>query len=508
MKHWISAAAALVLAAPLWAQNAAGVSIWLQLPMNAKLAGPGRVHGTDERIFDLLSPDAASVTIVAEKGPLVHYTAAAWSETLAPEKRRAALSTLAEVWGPALRVDEESGGGSAPLSAAPSPRAATKGPTLDAALGLVPSSLVAGDHAGFYDGARALSGTGGEVDARPGADFSRLGPAKPPITFSSAKPEPPSASAEPYADLIEKAARASGIDPALLRAVVVAKSRYRSDRAYAGAYGLMGVSARNAKAYGYTVQQVLDPEINLKVGSDMLADLLKQFGGDVHRALAAYQAGPKRVLDSDGIPNDRDVRDFMNSVELALGPEARAAQVPVKTIRSPFKYEAQKDLIELAEQARKGRGVSRYRPLIERVAEPFGVDPRLMEAMVMQEDPSGNPNAVSQKGAQGLAQFMPATAADMGVKDAFDPVQSLRGMARYIKVLSKRERIHGDPVLIAAAYNSGMGTVERLGRVPRLPETMAYVRRVFNNYFTLTDDKIDVEAYMPPARASSKVAAR
>jgi soluble lytic murein transglycosylase-like protein len=240
----------------------------------------------------------------------------------------------------------------------------------------------------------------------------------------------------------------------------------------------------------------------------MLADLLKQFGGDVHRALAAYQAGPKKVLDSDGIPNDRDVRDFMNSVEQALGPEARAASVPVKTIRSPLRYGVQKDLIELAEQARKGSGVSRYRPLIEKVAEPFGVDPRLMEAMVMQEDPLGNPHAVSLKGAQGLAQFMPPTAADMGVKDAFDPVESLRGMARYIKVLSDRRRIHGDPVLIAAAYNSGMGTVERVGRVPRLQETMAYVRRVFNNYRVLTDEKIDVESYMPPSRASRKIAAR
>ncbi|MFI5349880.1 MAG: lytic transglycosylase domain-containing protein [Elusimicrobiota bacterium] len=497
MRHWISATAALMLAAPAGAQSSAGVSIWLQLPMSTKLAGPGRVQSGDERIFDLLSPDAASVTIVAEKGPLVHYTADKWSDAVAPEKRREMLSTLSKVWGPALHVDEASASATPSIERLP----ATKGPTLDSALGLVPSSLLDGDHAGFYDGARSVPGHAGEVHAQSSAEFSRSLSARPPAPKNSAKPEAPSPSAEPYADLIQTAAHAAGLDPALLRAVVVAKSRYRSDRASSGAYGLMGISARNAKAYGYTTQQILDPEINLKVGSEMLADLLRQFGGDVPRALAAYQAGPRKVLDSDGIPNDRDVKDFMGAVEVALGPRSRAAQVPVKPIRSPIKYGAQKDMIELAEQARKGSEVSRYRPLIEKVADQFGVDPRLMEAMVMQEDPSGNPEAVSPKGAEGLAQFMPKTAVDMGVENTFDPAQSLRGMAKYIKTLSDRRGIHGDPVLIAAAYNSGMRTVERVGRVPRLPETMAYVRRVFNNYSLLTDKKIDVEPYMPPARS-------
>ena len=69
-------------------------------------------------------------------------------------------------------------------------------------------------------------------------------------------------------------------------------------------------------------------------------------------------------------------------------------------------------------------------------------------------------------------------------------------MARHMKHLS--EVFGGDRVLIAASYNSGEGTVERVGRVPRYRETMAYVRRVFNNYFALTDQKIDIEPYMPP----------
>jgi soluble lytic murein transglycosylase-like protein len=504
MKPWLRAtAAALVLAAPAAAQSPAGVSVWLQLPMNAKFAAPGQAHDANALIFKLLGPDSDSVTIVAQDGPLVHYESPAWSPLVAEEERRAALSALSAHWGSALRIEEGSTGASVLASGPVAPPAGLKGPTLDSGLGLMPTSLLAGNHSGFYDGAKPVAGSGGVVSAGPGAGFSRLAPAKPMIAFSPLKPAPPAPPAGPYADQIERAARASGIDPALLRAVVVAKSRYRSDRAYAGAYGLMGVSARNAKAYGYTARQILDPETNLKVGSDMLADLLKQFGGDVNRALAAYQAGPRKVLDSDGIPNDRDVRDFMNSVQLALGPQARAASIPVKTIRSPLKYGVQKDLIELAEQARKGTGVSRYRPLIEKAAAQFDVDPRLMEAMVMQEDPSGNPDAVSPKGAQGLTQLMPPTAAALGVKNPFDPVESLRGMARHIKHLSRI--FNGDQVLIAASYNAGEGSVERAGRVPRFKETMAYVRRVFNNYDKLTDKKIDVEPYMPPSR---RVAAR
>lgn len=498
-----AALAGLALASPLSAQSVGAVSVWLQLPKGDAVS-PARARGADAVILKLLGPRAAKETLPAKagSGPLVHYRAPGWSERVPALERRAELSTLTAAWGPALRVEEQPSPAPA-RPGAPPPEALRPAPSLASALGLVPSSLLSGDHAGFYDGFKPAGGAlAGPVLGRASAGYV-LAPAAPASALSlSPRPEPPSpfgaptVLAYPYSGLIEKAARASGIDPALLRAVVSAKSAFSAGKVSAGAYGLMGISAHSAKAYGFTAKQLLDPEINLKVGSDILAGLLKQFGGDVHRALAAYQVGPLEVLRSGGIPRDREVRDFMNAVELALGPQARAASIPVKTIRSPLKYAVQKDLLELAEQARKGTGVSRYRPVIEKMAAEFGVDPKLMEAMVMQEDPSGNPRAVSPAGARGLAQLMPATAADLGVKNSFDPLQSLRGMARHMKHLS--EVFGGDRVLIAASYNSGEGTVLRLGRVPRYRETMAYVRRVFNNYFALTDTKVDVEPYMPP----------
>lgn len=501
-----AALAGLLLFSPLAAQNVAGVSVWLQLP-KAGAASPERTRSADALILKLLGPKANKETLPAKDGggPLIHYRSPAWSEQVPAFERRMELSTLTASWGPALRVEET--GASAPALAAAMPKGMTqKAPSLDSALGLVPGSLLSGDHAGFYDGFKPGAGSLADpVLGRPGSGaFAPLAAPtalafQPKLDVPSPLVAGPAVVDYPYRELIEKAAKASGIDPALLKAIVSAKSGFDAKRSVAGGYGLMGISARNAKIYGYTARQMLDPETNIKVGSDMLAGLLKQFGGDVHRALAAYQVGPLAVLRSGGVPNDREVRDFMNAVELSLGPQARAAQVPVKTIRSPLKYEVQKDLIELAQQARHGTGVSRYRPLIERMAAQFGVDSKLMEAMVMQEDPWGDPRRVSPAGARGLAQLMPDTAAQYGVRDSFDPLQSLRGMARYMKHLS--ERFGGDKVLIAASYNSGEGTVSRLGRVPRYKETMAYVRRVFNNYFALTDTKVDVEPYMPPPPA-------
>src|SRR5208282_2063491 len=92
MRPWIKAAAAalaLALTAPAAAQNASGVSVWLQLPKNAELGAPGRAQGANAQIIRLLGPDAATATFTKDEGLLVHYTAAAWSLQVPPEKRRA-----------------------------------------------------------------------------------------------------------------------------------------------------------------------------------------------------------------------------------------------------------------------------------------------------------------------------------------------------------------------------------------------------------------------------------
>jgi soluble lytic murein transglycosylase-like protein len=89
--------------------------------------------------------------------------------------------------------------------------------------------------------------------------------------------------------------------------------------------------------------------------------------------------------------------------------------------------------------------------------------------------------AVSKRGAAGLMQLMPPTAARFGVTDPFDPVQNIRGGTQYLQELLRR--FGNDVELALAAYNAGEAAVERYGRkVPPYPETIAYVPRVLRAY--------------------------
>lgn len=92
-----------------------------------------------------------------------------------------------------------------------------------------------------------------------------------------------------------------------------------------------------------------------------------------------------------------------------------------------------------------------------------------------------DPRAVSPKGATGLMQLMPDTAKRFGVTDRTDPLENLRGGARYLNVLMAM--FDNNLRLVIAAYNAGEGAVMRNGnRIPPYPETRAYVPRVLHYY--------------------------
>ncbi|MCP4309131.1 MAG: lytic transglycosylase domain-containing protein [bacterium] len=114
---------------------------------------------------------------------------------------------------------------------------------------------------------------------------------------------------------------------------------------------------------------------------------------------------------------------------------------------------------------------------IERAAHEAGLDPRLLAAMVWQES-RFQPDAVSHSGAIGLAQLMPATAEELGV-DPSDPVQNLRGGARYLAWTIKE---FGSIDLGLAAYNAGPTRVREADGIPNIAETQAYVPRVLDYY--------------------------
>jgi soluble lytic murein transglycosylase-like protein len=131
-----------------------------------------------------------------------------------------------------------------------------------------------------------------------------------------------------------------------------------------------------------------------------------------------------------------------------------------------------------ARPATKGASRASLDRMIGASAAEFRVDPALVEAIVQNES-AFDPGATSAAGARGLMQLMPETAASLGVIDAYDPAQNVRGGTRYLRGLL--DRFH-DVALAIAAYNAGPRAVERYGGVPPYAETQDYVRAVLKSY--------------------------
>ncbi len=117
--------------------------------------------------------------------------------------------------------------------------------------------------------------------------------------------------------------------------------------------------------------------------------------------------------------------------------------------------------------------------LIRKYAAQYGLDPQLVQLVIRME--SGfNPQAVSPKGAMGLMQLMPGTAALLGVRDPFDVEQNLAGGIRYLKMCL--DRFNNQLPLALAAYNAGPENVSRFGGIPPFAETVNYVRQIMAAY--------------------------
>ena len=116
-----------------------------------------------------------------------------------------------------------------------------------------------------------------------------------------------------------------------------------------------------------------------------------------------------------------------------------------------------------------------YEAMISEHARREQVAEDLVRA-VIQVESAFNPRAVSTKGAMGLMQLMPATAREMGVRNPFDPDQNIRGGTAYLRRLL--DRFDGNVELALAAYNAGMGNVEKYGDIPPFKETKNYVKKV------------------------------
>ena len=120
------------------------------------------------------------------------------------------------------------------------------------------------------------------------------------------------------------------------------------------------------------------------------------------------------------------------------------------------------------------------------------VDPLLLYSIMHQES-SFKPRALSHKGARGLMQLMPPTAARFGVTNIWDPKQNIEGGARYMRFLLNL--FEGDVRLALAGYNAGEGAVMKYGRnVPPYSETQEYVRRIGRRYSLIRDPEAAAQA--------------
>jgi soluble lytic murein transglycosylase-like protein len=151
-------------------------------------------------------------------------------------------------------------------------------------------------------------------------------------------------------------------------------------------------------------------------------------------------------------------------------------------------------------------GNPKYDEFIARSAARNGVDPNLMIA-VMRQESGFNARARSNKGASGLMQLMPGTAARFGVTNIYDPAQNIEGAARYLRFLL--DSFNGDVSLVLAGYNAGENAVVNSGyKVPRYRETQNYVRSITARYDSsknkTTAARRSTEPVAPSAETFSK----
>ena len=127
----------------------------------------------------------------------------------------------------------------------------------------------------------------------------------------------------------------------------------------------------------------------------------------------------------------------------------------------------------------RSRSTNRYDEYIREASRIHGVSFPLLKA-IMKAESGFNPKAVSKKGAKGLMQIMPSNFRILGIKDPFNPRESIMGGALYFRQLLNR--FNGKVHLALAAYNAGPDSVDRSSGIPPIRETEDYVNKVMKYY--------------------------
>ena len=201
-----------------------------------------------------------------------------------------------------------------------------------------------------------------------------------------------------------------------------------------------------------------------------IADLIiGQFGKHVD----AMESAAENTIDD--VPQSKNTPVFGPPA-----PHAASRYQSLATVGSQTAAKARMRSLAAAQGSAVADTLHRFESDIHGAAAGSGLDPALILSVVMEES-GGDPQARSEKGAMGLMQLMPATAADVGVKDATSPSQNLHGGSDYLAQMLRR--YDGRLDLALAAYNAGPGNVDKAGgKIPPFVETQRYVSRVMARY--------------------------
>ena len=335
--------------------------------------------------------------------------------------------------------------------------------------------------------------------------------------------------AEPYKTAIAHAAKRYDVSPSLIKAVMASGSCFNAVQVSPqGAVGLMQLRADTAKRFG--ALDALNPEANIDAGTRYLSYLSKRYDGSVAEIVAAYVSDGGRLGDeaTKKIPlaeirepvtqsldtlfkldnNKKANRQALTLLKtwgkseetyraaLAVVPESTA----VKAAKVWFQSRVASVHYPRTSEARGCGGFSAkslqekaapYEKMIQASAKRYGVNPALVKS-VMAAESCYREMVVSYKGASGLMQLMPETAAELGVMDIFDPQENINAGTRYLGWLLKR--YNGSFTHTIAAYNAGPGRIEQgLPVTISFVETRGYIKTVLTNLTKLEKGKNSIE---------------
>jgi len=218
--------------------------------------------------------------------------------------------------------------------------------------------------------------------------------------------------------------------------------------------------------------EISSPKSELK---NSLTDLSTLYKSEVERLEKRHQQS--QDLYKDGLISRVELENSQKALDDA---RAKVEQVAQEIAAANKSVSVVDPTIVAASNFPWSTGSSRIDNLIRYYGAQYSVDPYLIYCLMSQES-SFTVGATSPKGAQGLMQLMPGTAARYGVTNPYDVEQNIKGGTRYLKDLLKM--FNGRVDLALAGYNAGEGAVMKFGNtIPPYDETRNYVRLILKRY--------------------------